>query len=205
MMHWSERVFSRQWNWHLVWLSRPFFWVSEAGLHAAEKMTFPGSVSTSVQNVDTIHQVNPFTVRQTQQALPWTSQQQWTKDTGFRHTIQKKRQCTRAKWRIVTRQTEETQQHMPLHQYSVSPFIRQFMLHNAVHTGTRSPGSHLWWGWGRGMLVVHGEGWGSSCIREVERAWETTLSFCLCWNLLTMVCRCYYSPVLCYLKTGRAE
>ena len=124
-------------------------------------------------------------------------------DSGIQY--RKKRHCTRAKWRIVTRQTEETQQQMPLHQYSVSPFIRQFMLHNAVHTGTRSSESHLWWGWGRGMLVVRGEGWDSSCIREVERAWETTLSFCLCWNLLTMVCRCYYSPVLCYLKTGRAE
>lgn len=28
---------------------------------------------------------------------------------------------------------------MPLHQYSVSPFIRQFMLHNAVHTVTSAP------------------------------------------------------------------
>lgn len=82
-------------------------------------MTFPGSVSTSVQNVDTIHQVNPFTV--TQQALPRTSQQQWTEDTRFRHTIRKTRHCTRAKWRIVTRQTEETQQDMPLHQTVYPP------------------------------------------------------------------------------------
>ena len=110
----------------------------------------------------------------------------------------KMKNCYKTNRRNSTAHAPPPIQCIPLHQTVHAPQC-------CTHGHLCSPGSHLWWGWGRGMLVVPGEGWGSSCIREVERAWETTLSFCLRWNLLTMVCRCYYSPVLCYLKTGRAE